>query len=808
MRDRIEALLEAWGHRAYRNARVVIAAAVVVTGLAASLLPRLAIDTSTEGFFDEKNPIRVEYEAFRARFGMDSRILIALRPMEIYELEFLETLRALHEELEAEVPLLVEITSLINARETRGEGERLIVGELLEDWPEDEAAVADLKRRVEANPLYRDQLVSANGRLTTIVIETEAYTQTGTRDDELGGFDEPSEPSSAEPAFLTGEEEAAIVDAVAAIVERYRTPELEILVAGTQVMNVAMSRTMLSDMSRATSLALAAIALLLALAFRRSAGVVLPLLTVVVSVILTMAVMATAGIAITAPTQILPTFLLSVGVGASVHIMAIFYQGRRAGLDKEGAIAHALGHSGLAVAMTSVTTAGGLLSFIAADLAPIADFGMMGPVGVIAALLVTLILLPALVAIYPMREEERLEGDTPKLSQRLVVRAGAYATRHAGLTVSIWIVLIATSALGIAQIRLSHAPYEWFPPGHPTRVAGDTINTEMAGSLYVEFVVDAHRENGIQAPALLQGLEQFEKRARRLQRGEMFVGKTTSVSDVVQEIHQALNENRPEFHAVPDDPRLVAQELLLFENSGSDDLEELVDPQFRVARVSVKLPFLDAVEFAPMYDDLRSTMTESLPEGTSYTLTGLGILAGETINVVMRSLVRSYAIAFAVICPLLVLLIGRIRLGLAAIVPNLAPVLITLGVMGWAGLPLDSFTMMVGSIALGLAVDDTIHFMHNFRRYFDRRGEVEWAVRETLRTTGQALLFTTLVLASGFSLYATSTLTVLPAFGLLTALCLVLALLADVLLAPALMVLVSRRQPASAGGTIPMEAPR
>jgi predicted RND superfamily exporter protein len=126
-------------------------------------------------------------------------------------------------------------------------------------------------------------------------------------------------------------------------------------------------------------------------------------------------------------------------------------------------------------------------------------------------------------------------------------------------------------------------------------------------------------------------------------------------------------------------------------------------------------------------------------------------------------------------------------------IPNLAPILVTVGLMGWFGLPLDAFTLLIGSIAIGLAVDDTIHFMHNFRRYYGRSGDVRIAVRETLTSTGQALLFTSLVLSTGFLVYTFASMNILFLFGTLTAFTIVMAFLADVLLAPALMALVARR---------------
>ncbi len=805
MRDRIEQAFERWGHFAYRRAGWVLAMVLGLTAALASQLPNLAFDTSTEGFVHEDDPVRVTYDEFRAQFGSDTLILIAVRPPEVFDLGFLEKLRAFHQELEAEVPMLVEVTSLVNARQTRGDGDVLIVGDLMEDWPTGERDVADLKQRVMSNPLYRDQLVSSSGELTTVLLETVVYSE-AEASSELSGFEDTDPSSDADPTFLTGDENRAIVSAVYDVADRHRSTDFEVYISGSPVMMADLQTEMTRDMAMFTGLAMLAIAVLLGVAFRRTAAVVLPLVAVVISVILTLSVMAIAGIAIKLPTQILPSFLLAVGVGAAVHILAIFYQARSRGDDKEHAIAFALGHSGLAVVMTSLTTAGGLLSFSAAVLAPIAEFGVMAPVGVMASLLVTIALLPAMIAIYPMRPERRLEGETPKLSQRLVVAAGQFATHHARAMIAAWGVVIAVSVGFATQVELSHAPFEWFPEGHRTRDAADVLNDEMNGSLFLEFLIRTGRENGVQDPELLERFEAIQTNVVEIRTDEMFVGKSVSISDVVKEIHQALNENRPSYYTVPDDPRLIAQELLLFENSGSDDLEDLVDPQFSTARITMKLPFLDAVKFGPFFDLVREEVEAQVGDRAEIVITGLGVLAGETVGAVTRSLARSYVIAFAIISPLLVLVIGNLRLGLAAIIPNLAPIVLALGVMGWLGLPLDTFTLMIGSIALGLAVDDTIHFMHNFRRYFSRCGDVERAVTQTLTTTGQAILFTTLMLSSGFFVYFFATMVVLHNFGLLTAMTIIVAFLADVLFAPALMVLMASPQPTAA--TISMEAAR
>jgi predicted RND superfamily exporter protein len=810
VRDRIERLFVAWGHFAYRRAWIVIALGAALVGFLGSALPELRFDTSTEGFFHEQDPVRVLYDRFREHFGQDTRILVVVEPPQVFSLDSLARLRALHEEIEREVPMLVEVTSLVNARETRGDGDELIVGELLEEWPESEAALREVERRVRANPLYRDHLVSADGRLTTLLIETETWSSLSAQTGELGGFDEASaEPAAPEaPQFLTGEENSAIVGALLEVVERHRADDFRIWVAGSPVMVDQLQQSMRRDMSRFTGLSLLAIAVLLGLLFRRVAGVALPLVTVLVSLASTLAVMTLTGTPLTLPTQILPSFLLAVGVGGSVHILAIFYQARRRGETEEDAIAGALGHSGLAVVMTSLTTAGGLLSFVLAELRPISHLGVFGPVGVLVALLFTLALLPALIAVFPMRPEGTA-GPRLARTQGVLVACGDFAVRRAGAVVATWAILLALALVGATRISVSHNPLEWFVLGHPLRDAMEVANEGLRGSMFLEFLVRTGQENGLHEPALLRGLDEVARRAAdvTLDGGELYVGKTLSLADVVKEIHQALNENRADHYAVPGDRLLVAQELLLFENTGSDDLTDFVDPRFSEARLTMKVPFLDAVRLEPLFQELERLVRDVLGDVQVET-TGMAAVLVGTMNAVMRSMLRSYAVALAVITPLMILLIGSLRIGLLSMLPNLAPIALTLGLMGWLGLPLDVFSLMVGSIAIGLAVDDTIHFLHNFRRCYGRSGDVASSVHETLATTGQAMLFTSLVLSSGFFLFCLSSMTNLVNFGLLTGFTIISAFLADLLLSPALLALALRARRAGAAASLEMEASR
>jgi predicted RND superfamily exporter protein len=222
----------------------------------------------------------------------------------------------------------------------------------------------------------------------------------------------------------------------------------------------------------------------------------------------------------------------------------------------------------------------------------------------------------------------------------------------------------------------------------------------------------------------------------------------------------------------------------------------VTDSQFSTARMTLMAPWRDALEYAPLIRLIESDYASRVPDGVDVQVTGMIPLLSRTFEAVITSMSRSYVLAVAIITPLMMLLLASVRLGLLSMVPNVTPIILTLAFMTVFDFPLDGFTLLLGSIALGLAVDDTIHFMHGFNRNYDETGDVAEAVRRTLATSGQAMFVTSCVLCIGFAVFTLGYMQSLFNFGVLTSLSLVLAFIADVTLAPALMVLVRRARPA------------
>ena len=301
--------------------------------------------------------------------------------------------------------------------------------------------------------------------------------------------------------------------------------------------------------------------------------------------------------------------------------------------------------------------------------------------------------------------------------------------------------------------------------------------------------------NGYDRDFLL-ALDTLTEELERYENDELFVGKVLSVTTILKEINQALHGNDAHHYTIPPNDRLIAQEFLLFENSGSDDLQDVVDARFRTARVTIKVPWRDALSYVGFMDDIRALFERDFGdmklaggEGVQIEITGIMSLFGRIIFAAMHSAAQSYVIAMGVITLMMILLIGNLRLGLLSMVPNLGPILVVLGFMGWFSIPLDMFTMLIASIAIGLAVDDTIHFMYHFKRNYSRTSRVDLSVSEALHTAGRAIITTSIVLSTGFFIFIFASMNNVFFFGTMTGLAILLALAGNVFLAPALMVL-------------------
>jgi len=795
MHKKLEALMYHFGEFIHDNPLKVLLVLFGLLAMPISHIPQLKIDTSTEGFMYPDDPVLLTYNKFRKQFGRDEHIVLAIEDENIFSIEFFKKLKNLHQEIQKDVPYINDITSLYNARNTRGDGDKLITDDLLEPFPTTKEQVADIKKRAMASHFYKDLLLSQDGKMTTIIIETDAYSHEGEKElsieDEFSdGFDnEMTQNRVKERKFLTDQENYELLTALNKIISKYQTKGLKIYIAGSPVVDNALKLQMMPDIKKFMGIAFLIILLFLFLVFKRITAVFYPVLVIVLSLLSTFGCMAWASTAFKIPSQIIPSLILVVSIGATVHIFSVFFDQFNQNGDKKEALAYTLGHSGLSIAMTAFTTAIGVGSFAGSAVAPISDLGIFASIGVLISLVLTLTLVPALLSLTKLKVKAKTEiGKFDKFMKSLA----QIPIKHTKFILIGSFILVIVSLVFASQVKLSHNPLKWFKPDVQIRTSTEVIDEKMNGSITIEMVIDTGKKNGWKDPVHLAKLNNLSKKIESYKDEFTYIGKVVSLATILKETNRALHENKEEYYTIPNEGNLVSQELLLFENSGSDDLEDVVDSQFSKARVTIKLPWIDVIKAIEVLNFIKIEAKKVFNED-KIEITGMIPILMNTFSHALFSSITSYIIAGVGITIMMMLILGSVRLGLISMIPNLVPIIIGLLVMYIGNMPLDMFTLLIGSIAIGLAVDDTIHFMHNFKRYYLETGDVSKAIEETFFTTGKAMVITSIVLSLGFFAYLGASMISIQNFGVITGSVIIFALLADLLLAPALMIVATKQ---------------
>ncbi len=798
IKDRIEKRFERLARVLYRNPLKVLFACCLFIGSLSYQISNLTINTSTEAMLFKDDPIITEYKAFQEQFGRDEMIIIAIQASDIFCDEFLVKLKSLHHDIKQEVPYIEKISSLINARNVRSKGDLLEIHELFSDWPEKQLDLSLIKDQVLRNPFWVNMLVSQDVRFTAIVVEmgmptTASYSE----EDLISDLSEESfytEEDAGKLNYLNENERREVVGALKKLTSRYEGPEFKIALSGSPILTDAYNRAVVRDISLLAVVGLLVVGFFLWLLFRRLSGIILPAVVIISSFNCSLGLMAILDMPVTLMTPMLTSLLAAVGVADAIHILSIFYQQFQQGKNKADAIALAVGHSGLPVVLTTLTTAVGLLSFTFAELTVIAQLGVYAAFGVIMALLFTIVLIPPLLALIPVKQ--KLSGSEKKqtvLMDRILLSFARCSTAHPykilGGTFAIWLLTLPF----IFQINFGFNLADYFPDTGTAKKDLALIDDKLKGAMTLEVIVDTKEADGIKDPELLNKIEILADGVRNMEYAGMHIGKVMSINDIIKEIHRALNGNDQDFYLLPMDKGLVSQEIFLFQNSGARDLQRFVDNLFSKTRITIKTTWADANVFVSFIQDIQKMAKSLFGDRTEIRVTGLMALATRALNAAILSMARGYMYAFLAISLLMILLVWNFKIGLIAMIPNLLPIFLIVGIMGYFGIPFDILTIMIGCVAIGLVVDDTMHFIYNFQKYYERTGDVGKAVGETMLTTGRAMLITSIILCSSFFATMLGSLKSTTTFGCLTGITVILALLADFLVAPALMVLVNRR---------------
>ncbi len=665
---------------------------------------------------------------------------------------------------------------------------------------------------------------------------------TATLDDDYAGFDLTFDESAVvdeidfSPTDMAGYTD--FYNASSTVFEKYQD-DFEFFAVG----NPPLMEFMLSILTQLAYLGVAVVLIfffLLWVLFRSFSAVVWPLVTIAVSMIWTAGITVWLGITISQMIGITALLVFSVGIADCVHVMSAYFSFRQQGLAHYDALSKSYGKTGLALLVTSLTTIAGIIALATSDILPIQVFSLMAAMGVALAFLFTIILLPLLLDIW----HPGAMGGSASLADRLgsrwqslpgVLKAlyalvylaaifallgiaiGSYIAlasaftyvvvqwqkpilqripritqKHPFIILALFGSLFLSCAYGMSLLRIDTNMTELTREGNPMRVAYDVVDENMAGAQSMVIMVDSHQADGLLEPEVMRAIDQLQLRIETNYADQ--VTRSYSLANIVKDTFEKMNDDEASFYRIPETQQMISQLLYLFNSANPDDRRSLVSDDYSRANITLNIYNAGSYKYKQFFDNIAVDIDEVFaaakakkPELEVY-LTGTMALMMRMADEVATSQFASFSLALGVISVIMVITLGSLQAGAIAMIPNVIPALLGFGLMGLLGVPLDTDTILIAPLIIGLAVDDTIHFMTHYRVELIRTKSIELALSSAINEVGQAVMFTTMVLGLGFALLSFSDYLGMAKLGFFGSLAIFVALLCDLFLIPALII--------------------
>ena len=741
---------------------LVLGAIAALTALAAYPLVdfehrrlRLDVDMSTNRLLPENQPGRTFYDYVRKAFGSDETMVIALSADDIFTHDVLSRIAELCDRL-SRVEGVHHVTAITNVANVRGNEDGIDVRPFVSEIPTDVGELAALRAEALANPIYAGNLVSKDGKTAAIVIEFLDFKDSDFIDK---GIDRQLDQIAREVAG-----------------------PVQVHVTGGPHLKVAQVKYQIGGLLRSIPLLIAAIALVLALSFRTVRGVLLPLAAVSVALLWTMGIEAWLGNELTITTLLVPPMLMILGVAYSVHLVSEYYDVLREdrSASKSHVVSHVMKASWLAVVLTGLTTAAGFFSEILTPIEGIQEFGYMAVVGVLATLVVSLTLTPALLAVLPkprrLARAEQVEDESR--FGRLILRLAEFDLRNKRGVYVFWAVATVVSIIAATQMKVGNDSLRFLPDRAPERLDFDAVNEKLDGANTFQVVIQLDSPATFKQPENLRELEALEKWLV----DQPEIGGSTGLVDFVKLMNKAFHENDPNFLAVPQTERLAGQLLFL---GASDELEGYIDARYQLTNIQVRTTVFDTELVLDLVNRIEARLAQ-LPPQLHGQVTGNSILMAQVVDNLIWGQVQSIIGAIVMIYGLLWVMFLSPWLGAIALIPNLIPVMVYFGALGVTGITLNFATSIIAPMALGVAIDDTVHYFVRFNTEAKKLADERQATINVLRSVGRPVLYSTISLCVGFLTLAWSDLLSYRQVGGMAAFTLGFSLLVEVTLTPAL----------------------
>ena len=692
-------------------------------------------------------------------YALSDSALIVIAPSTetIFTREALVAVEQLTEQL-WQTPYVVRVDSIANYSHSEGLEDELIVEPLFED----------------AASLSGEELERIQG----IALDTSDIAgRFISRDGRLGGL-------IVSLAIPDSDREAAKIEVVdflngLAVEARTGNPDFEYHLYGELFLNRAVRDAINNDVAVLAPIAFGTM-LLVAVVVLRSIWGMIAIVSMLMTVLLSaLGFTGWTGMQLFGESGAALFVLMAIAIAHSVHVIEVMADGMRTGMSRRTAAIHSLQLNAWPVFLTSLTTAIGFLSLNFSEMPPFRVMGNIVAFGAMCAFVYSVTLLPALLSVMPMRTRVAPTGKL-YFFDHLAKFVVSNSTRL------LWTFAILTAVLvvGITRIDLNENHLEILDESYEFRRSTDFIVENFSALEPFEYSLNSGRDGGVTDVEFLRNLDAFTHWLRM----QPEVSYVVSITDVLKRLNMNLHGDDPDFYILPEDSELAAQYLLLYEFSlpVGRDLNNVIDVERSKTRLTAVVKGLSIGEKIELDERAKSWLHQNAPSMATGA-TGVTIVGAYSVMRNIERMLIGTIVAMSIVSLLLILVFRSFRFGLMSLIPNFVPAIMAMGVWGYVVGRVDVSASVVTAIAFGIIVDDTIHLMTKYLRARASGKSPEDAIQPVFRIVGRPLLTTTAIFALGFMVFGTSALSANQTLGVLVGLTVVIALVADLLLFPPLL---------------------
>ena len=737
---------------------------LVLIGLLTGLFGYYAIESKTDNSIEvwlKRNDPKLDYYYdFLDKFGDDEFLIIAMDGDDLFTGKKIKLINDIATRLES-VKGVRSVISLASIYK-----DKLSAPYFKEVLKRNKArSVLDVfEEKILDDPMYVNNVISSDGETTAIIATVSK--------------------GSPEARKELVKETREILSAV-----ETENNMKKFFLAGPSIVNTELDRMSQNDMKTFTPVMFAVALVILVVLFKNISGVLIPAITIGINIMWTVGLFVIFGNKMNMVSGMLIPLVFIISLATTVHILNRFYLEVALSGNKRESILKTLRHICVPCFLTCVTTSIGFLSLVVSDVTPVKTTGIFMAAGIMMSFFVCITLVPGMLSLFPERMSrpfmniKKDRSSSNKEFQGIYGFIGKFVRNNTIYVFFISLVFVGVAIYGVTKIDAESSIFESFPKSSEITRSTEHIEQELMGLIPMDIVVDAGNTGSVFQPDVLMKMEKLQDYLK----GIPEVTKSVSVVDYVKYLNKLLNKDNPDSPVVTKDKAIDYVKLASLH--GDSIVAGLYTEDYSEGRISVRMKNVGSSRYKLIVNDIERFIKENFPLSVSCAITGIVPLLMDMQGYLIESQIKTFTLAFILIFICIALLLKSTRIGMMSMIPNLVPIAISLGVMGYVGINLDVATIMIASVAIGISVDDTIHFLYRFKEEFKKDGDHYLAIQRTLSGVGRALIFTTVVATCGFLVFCLSSFKAIQYFGLLTGITMISALVADLFILPSCILL-------------------